>query len=80
MRGPALLFMGRRREQVYSGRTSRKRPDGEHASWQYRTEDYYKLLGVERAAKAEDISKAYKKLARKYHRPQPRRQAGRGEV
>ena len=29
--------------------------------------DYYKLLGVERAASAEDISKAYKKLARKYH-------------
>lgn len=29
--------------------------------------DYYKLLGVERGAKAEDISKAYKKLARKYH-------------
>ena len=29
--------------------------------------DYYKLLGVEREAKAEEISKAYKKLARKYH-------------
>lgn len=29
--------------------------------------DYYKLLGVERGAAAEDISKAYKKLARKYH-------------
>ena len=29
--------------------------------------DYYKLLGVERAAKAEEVSKAYKKLARKYH-------------
>ena len=29
--------------------------------------DYYKLLGVERDAKPEDISKAYKKLARKYH-------------
>ena len=28
---------------------------------------YYKLLGVEREAKAEEISKAYKKLARKYH-------------
>lgn len=29
--------------------------------------DYYKLLGVERTAKAEDISRAYKKLARQYH-------------
>ncbi|MGE9986326.1 DnaJ C-terminal domain-containing protein [Desulfovibrio sp. SGI.169] len=29
--------------------------------------DYYKLLGVERGARAEEVSKAYKKLARKYH-------------
>ena len=29
--------------------------------------DYYKLLGVERGARAEEISKAYKKLARQYH-------------
>jgi curved DNA-binding protein len=29
--------------------------------------DYYKALGVERGASAEEISKAYKKLARKYH-------------
>ena len=29
--------------------------------------DYYKILGVERSASAEDIQKAYKKLARKYH-------------
>lgn len=29
--------------------------------------DYYKLLGVTRSAKADEIAKAYKKLARKYH-------------
>jgi curved DNA-binding protein len=29
--------------------------------------DYYKLLGVDKKASQEEISKAYKKLARKYH-------------
>jgi curved DNA-binding protein len=29
--------------------------------------DYYKVLGVERTASAEEISKAYRKLARKFH-------------
>src|SRR5436305_6322799 len=29
--------------------------------------DYYKALGVDKRASAEDIKKAYRKLARKYH-------------
>jgi curved DNA-binding protein len=30
-------------------------------------EDYYKVLGIERTASADDIQKAYRALARKYH-------------
>src|SRR5205807_6650921 len=30
-------------------------------------EDFYKVLGVKRDAKAEEIKKAYRRLARKYH-------------
>ena len=30
-------------------------------------QDYYKSLGVKKGASKEEISKAYKKLARKYH-------------
>ncbi len=30
-------------------------------------EDYYKILGIERGASEEDIKKAYRKLAHKYH-------------
>jgi DnaJ-class molecular chaperone len=29
--------------------------------------DYYKILGIERSASTEQIRKAYRKLARKYH-------------
>ena len=29
--------------------------------------DYYQILGVDRTASSEDIKKAYRRLARKYH-------------
>lgn len=29
--------------------------------------DYYKILGIEKSASADDVKKAYRKLARKYH-------------
>ncbi len=32
-----------------------------------KVKDYYKILGIERTASAEDIRYAYRKLVRKYH-------------
>jgi curved DNA-binding protein len=29
--------------------------------------DYYSVLGLERAAKQDEVKRAYRKLARKYH-------------
>jgi curved DNA-binding protein len=37
--------------------------------------DYYKIMGVDRKASADDIKKAYRKLARKYH-PDVSKEAG----
>ena len=35
--------------------------------------DYYKIMGVDRKATQEEIKRAYRKLARKYHRSEERR-------
>jgi len=35
--------------------------------WHMEYKDYYKILGVARGASADEIKKAFRKLARKYH-------------
>ena len=43
------------------------RPDDEARAGTMQFKDYYEILGVARDAGAEDIKRAYRKLARKYH-------------
>lgn len=38
-----------------------------YVSWDMEFKDYYSILGVEQGASDDDIRKAYRKLARKYH-------------
>ena len=38
-----------------------------YVSWNMEFKDYYSILGVEQGASDDDIRKAYRKLARKYH-------------
>ena len=42
--------------------------------------DYYQTLGVERTATIDDIKKAYRKLAHKYHPDVSKDQIGRAHV
>jgi molecular chaperone DnaJ len=40
---------------------------GKRHNWMANKQDYYEILGIKRDAKPEEIKKAYRRLARKYH-------------
>jgi curved DNA-binding protein len=55
-----ISYTARNATAVWYGATSSAGPFMEY-------KDYYKIMGVERSATPEDIKKAHRKLARKYH-------------
>ncbi len=69
---PIIKFLDRLGARIYNGPKTDKwatcmadSPDGSWVLMEYK--DYYRALGVSKDAPTEDIRKAYRKLARKYH-------------